>query len=279
MSGNPSKLIAFNYFGSKFSHVENLLAHFPKHFHFVDVFCGSMAVTLNKKASKIDTANDKHGEIINFFRVLRDQPQQLIEQLLLTPVSREEFNLSWKTEGCSDLEKARRYYVRARQSFHGLGAQSKNKGWHLAIESSRCNVSETVSRWINGVDKLWLIINRLREIQIENRDFADIIEVLDKPATFFYCDPPYPKDSRGSFGDYMHEFTIEQHQNLADILHNIKGKAMISGYDCPTMRRLYGDWRYIAFDIKHNNLRYKQVHEYIWMNYPPEVEQQGKLCL
>lgn len=274
MSGNSSKLIAFNYFGSKFSHVENLKKHFPNHFHFVDVFCGSMAVTLNKKPSKVDTANDINSLITTFFRVLREQPEKLIDQLMLTPVSREEFNKSWHMEGCTDMEIARRFYVRARQSFHGLGAQSKNKGWHLAINSSRCNFSETVSRWLNGVDKLRLIINRLREIQIENRDYKDLISVLDYPETFFYLDPPYPKDSRGSFGDYMFEFTLQQHEELAVILHGIKGKAMISGYDYPTMRRLYGDWRSVSFDVKHNNLRYKQVQEFIWMNYEPDKEVQ-----
>ena len=77
MSGNSNKLIAINYFGGKFTLADKLQMFFPTHTHFIDVFMGSMAVTLNKYPSKIETVNDINGEIINFFKVLRDNPYEL----------------------------------------------------------------------------------------------------------------------------------------------------------------------------------------------------------
>ena len=277
MSGDTKKKIAFNYLGSKFTIVNQLISLFPEHYHFVDLFCGSLVVTLNKPQSKIETANDINGNIINFFKVLRDQPDELIRQLELTPYSREEFNKSWHMEGCDDLEKARRYYVRLRQSFNGYGAQKQNKGWSLSVKISRCNTGEGVSKFNRGINKLNAIISRLKNIQFDNRDFRNIIPTIDYEQAFFYCDPPYPRESRGSYFDYMFEFTDQDHEDLAELLNNIKGKAMISGYECPIMNKLYKGWYTQKFSIKYNNIRNQRVQEIVWMNYDPYKNKRGKL--
>jgi DNA adenine methylase len=272
MSGNRNKLIAFNYFGGKFTWVDLLIQHFPPHVHFVDLFCGSMAVTLNKRPSPIETANDLNSEDVTFFRVLRESPQELIWLLNLTPVIREEYKGAWhaKSRGLSDLEKARRFYIRVRQSFYGLGAQRLNKGWHLTVTKTLTRVSETISRWNNGIDKLWPVVERLRGVQIENKDFRELIPAIDYDKMFFYCDPPYPKECRsGKNDDYEHDFTDDDHRDLARLLNAIKGKAMISSYDCPLMRELYAGWTKVELPTKKNGLRSDNVIECIWMNYTP----------
>lgn len=271
MSGNSKKLIAFNYFGGKFTLADKLQQYFPEHAHFVDVFMGSMVVTLNKKYSSIETVNDINADIVNFFNVLRNQPEELISLLTLTPIARDEFNASWHMDNCSDIERARRFYVRIRQSFCGMGAQRKNKGWHMVKTKSRANLGETISKWHNGIEKLWPVIDRLTHVQIENKDFRDLIRTLDFPGAFFYCDPPYPRDVRNSFNDYRYEFQVKDHEDLSAMLHSIQGKAMISGYDGPTMERLYGTWHKVKFPVKFNNIRSTQVQECIWMNYDPSV--------
>jgi len=143
----------------------------------------------------------------------------------------------------------------------------QNKGWNLNKFSSRNNTSAGVSKWINGVDKLFNVIQRLMNIQFENKDFRKIIDILDDKNTFFYCDPPYIKESRGSFWDYEFEMSDREHEDLAKRLNNIEGKAMISGYDSHRMRELYNGWKFVKFPTKHNNIRKTQVQECIWMNY------------
>ena len=284
MSGNKNKMIAFNYFGGKFTWLEYLYANFPAEFtHLIDLFAGSMVVSLNYRRNVIRTANEINGEITNFFRQLRDHEPELVRSLRLTPCSESEYKHCWNTEDASsDLERARRFYVRVRQSFFGLGAQRENKGWHMAKQHVNAQGGETVSRWKNGVEKLHEIAQEIRtNFQIVNRSFADCIDRLDFPDAFFYCDPPYPLECRNSTNDYRFEFSDNDHRRLAERLHRIEGKAMVSGYDCPLMNELYGGWSKVKFPIKRNNIRSNIVNgsgtimqECIWCNYEPVVNMQ-----
>lgn len=268
MSGNSSKIIAFNYFGGKFSWLDSLYPHFPNDFkHLVDVFAGSMAVSLNYKGKIIKTANELNADITNFFEILRDREADLIRLLLLTPCSKLEYNNCWETS-TDKLEQARRFYVRVRQSFFSLGAQRKNKGWHMAKTQVNVKGGETVSKWNNAIEKLHEVAEVIRsEFQITNYHYMECIDKLDFPEAFFYCDPPYPKETRMSFDDYKFEFTTEDHINLAKRLHEIKGLAMVSSYESDLYDSLYHDWTKIKFPSKKNNIRSSEVTEVIWINY------------
>src|SRR5579859_7029021 len=86
------RLIAFGWYGGKFSHLEWLLPLLPKAHHYCEPFSGSAAVLLNRDPSPVETYNDVDGEVVNFFRVLRDQSAELERAIALTPFSREEFH-------------------------------------------------------------------------------------------------------------------------------------------------------------------------------------------
>lgn len=268
MSGNSSKTIAFNYFGGKFTILDHLYSHMPEDIvHLIDLFAGSMVVSLNYKRKAIITANEINNDVTNFFEVLRDKEHELLRLLELTPCSKQEYENAWIFSS-DPVEQARRFYVRVRQSFFGLGAQKQNKGWHAAKTCVNAERGETVSRWNNGLEKLYEVAHIIRNnIQITNLSAFECIDKLDFKDAFFYADPPYTKDSRASFNDYKFEFTDDDHRLLATKLHNIKGRAMISGYDCKLMNELYGDWRKVKFPIKLNGIRSKPSQECIWMNY------------
>lgn len=268
MSGNKEKIIAFNYFGGKFTWLDHLYSEFPDNFtHLIDLFGGSFVVSLNYKGNVIKTANELNNDITNFFEVLRNQTEDLVTLLSLTPVSKSEYDNCWEPSA-DKLEQARRFYVRVRQSFFGLGAQRRNKGWHMAKTKVNAKGGETLSKWNNSIDKLYEVALIIREnFQITPFDYATCIDKTDFQGAFFYCDPPYTKRSRASFNDYKYEFTDEDHIQLSEKLHSIKGKAMISGYDCSLMNELYHDWRKVKFPIKKNNIRSGEVQEVIWMNY------------
>lgn len=279
MSGNKSRKIAFNYFGGKFSWLDYLYAYFPSELtHMVDVFGGSFAVSLNYNANVIKTANEINSNITNFFEVLRDHEKELIQKLELTPCSKEEYNRCWEYDLSGDkIESARRLYVRLRQSFFSLGSARKNKGWHMAKTQVNCTGGETVSKWNNALPKLHEVAMELRKnIQITNYDFLDCIERIDFKGAFFYCDPPYPYETRASKDDYLFEFTTEQHEQLAKKLHTIKGKAMISSYNSDLYDRLYSDWTKIELPTKKNNIRSGEVQEVLWINYPIDKTRSGQ---
>lgn len=273
MSGNNSKIIAFNYFGGKFTFLDYLYSEFPADFiHLVDLFGGSFSVSLNYKRPIIKTANEINHEVTNFFRVLRNDFDKLLTAILLTPCSLHEFNSCYEKTDDS-IENARRFYVRVRQSFFGLGAQRQNKGWHMAKTQLNCKGGETVSKWNNAIEKLYQVAEVLREnFQITDYDYSECIDKIDFPGAFFYCDPPYPLECRASKNDYRFEFTDDDHRNLAEKLYSIQGKAMISSYDCGLMNELYTEkgWRKVKFPVKKNNIRSGKVQEVVWMNYDKE---------
>ena len=90
-SERRSKMIAFGYYGGKYSHLDFILPLLPTHFtHFCEPFGGSAAVLINRPPAPVETYNDLDGEVVNFFECLRDHGDELIRAIGLTPFSRQE---------------------------------------------------------------------------------------------------------------------------------------------------------------------------------------------
>lgn len=262
--------IVFGWYGGKFSHLDWLLPLLPKCHHYCEPFGGSAAVLLNRQPSPVETYNDIDGEVVNFFRVLRDHPDELIRTVALTPFSREEFHTAiyGSTQGIADLERARRFYVRARQARTGLAQTATLGRWANCKNTSRAGMSGVVSRWLGGVEGLQEVAERLLRVQIENRPASDVIKLYDSPDTLFYCDPPYLHATRGDNKAYGFEMDEEQHRELAAVLNRCRGKIALSGYRCDLMDDLYREWRRYDAPIKQCHSVKKARQECLWMNYP-----------
>lgn len=264
-----SKRIAFGWYGGKFSHLDWLLPLLPKTNNYCEPFSGSAAVLLNRPPSMVETYNDIDGELVNFFRVLRDQPEEITRAIALTPFSREEFHkaVTGSLRQLGELERARRFYVRARQTRTGLAQTATLGRWANCRDTSRAGMSGVVSRWLGGVDGLPEIASRLIRVQIENRPALDLIRAYDSKDTLFYCDPPYLHDTRGDSKAYGFEMDEGEHVDLAATLNACKGKVAISGYRNALMDKLFKNWnRYDAAPKKiHSTKQLRQ--ECLWMNY------------
>src|SRR5207253_5117544 len=208
ISRTKRKLIAFGWYGGKYSHLDWLLPLLPACHHYCEPFAGSAAVLLNRQPSPVETYNDLDGEVVNFFRVLRDQKDALIEAIGLTPFSREEFSLAVTGNGkLPDLERARRFFIRARQVRTGLAQTASLGRWANCKNTSRAGMSGVVSRWLGSIEALPAIAERLLRVQIENRPALEIIRLYDDRHTLFYCDPPYIHASRGDSKAYAYELS------------------------------------------------------------------------
>jgi len=244
---NGRRLIAFGWYGGKYSHLDWLLPLLPKSNHYCEPFGGSGAVLLNRQPSPVETYNDIDGEVVNFFAVLRDQRELLIQAIGLTPFSREELRRACEepTDNLTELERARRFFVRARQVRTGLAQTASEGRWANCVNTSRAGMAGAVSRWLGSVEGLAPIVERLLRVQIESRPAMNVIKTYDSSDTLYYCDPPYPHASRGDSKAYSYEMKDEEHVALADLLHSVKGKVAISSYHCDLMDNLYYDWRCI----------------------------------
>ncbi len=264
------KHIAFGWYGGKYSHLDWILPLLPNTQHYCEPFGGSAAILINRQPSPLETYNDIDGEVANFFRVLRDQKEKMIEAIGLTPFSREEFELaiSGPTDGISDLERARRFYVRARQVRTGLAQKASSGRWAHCLLTSRAGMAGAVSRWLGAVEDLPYIAQRLLRVQIEHAPAIEVIKRYDNPDTLFYCDPPYAHDSRTDSNAYAYEMTDDQHRELADVLHNVKAKVALSGYHSPLMRELYSDWHHLEASERLIHSVKMPRTEVLWTNYP-----------
>lgn len=263
-----AKKIAFGWYGGKYSHLDWLLPLLPETTHFCEPFGGSAAVLINRSPSPVETYNDIDGEVVNFFRVLRDEQDELIKAIGLTPFAREEFRQAiLKETEESDLERARRFFVRARQVRTGLAQTASDGRWAHCKLTSRAGMAGAVSRWLGSVEGLSPIVQRLLRVQIENDSAIAVIKRYDSPDTLFYCDPPYPHSSRGDSKAYAYEMTDDEHRALAKVLQGVQGKVALSGYDCELMNELYGDWTAIRAPEKYCHSIKELRQEVLWVNY------------
>lgn len=267
------RMIAFGWYGGKYSHLDFILPNLPTdERHFCDVYGGSAAVIINRKPAPVETYNDLDTELVNFFRVLRDPKtsDNLIQAIGLTPFSREELVLACEPpNGADSVERARRFFVRARQTRTGLAQSSSEGRWAHCLLTSRAGMAGAVSRWLGSVDGLSEIVQRLQRIQIENAPALEVIQRYDTPDTLFYLDPPYVHESRGDAAAYGTEMTDDDHCELAEVLHAIKGRAAVSGYRTALYDDIFGDWNRIDADprIAHSVRTTRQ--ESLWINYEP----------
>lgn len=274
------RLSAFNYFGGKTRHLDWILPKLDRRHvvelrdctHWVEVFCGSAVVSLNlDHPFPIETINDIDGGVVNFFRVLRDHGQELIDKVLLTPYSRNEYLLSLKplrgTGKAVMIENARRYFVRQQQSFGGLGHARVNN-WRTQYKETRRGMSLETSKLLGKIHRLDMITARLMMMQIENRDFVFMMENYAQSNTLLYCDPPYVHISRTGKKDYAWEMSDEQHERFLDLAVKSKSKIAISGYLNPLYNERLKDWyRYVCDERVVNIGRKRGVREVLWTNY------------
>ena len=127
----------------KFSHLDFILPLLPTTYrHYCEPFGGSAAVLINRKPADVETYNDIDSEVANFFACLREDGEELIRHIGLTPFSREELVRAHKPDrGLTQLERARRFFVRARQTRTGLAQTSSEGRWAHCVLTSRAGMA------------------------------------------------------------------------------------------------------------------------------------------
>jgi DNA adenine methylase len=284
------------YHGGKGRLADWIVGVMPAHRVYLEPFAGSAAVLLAKPRCTHEVLNDVDGHVVNFYRVLRDHPEELERACRLTPYARAEYAAASLTEhdlddegsddglkeGLGEVERARRWWVRVSQSFAHTGSQAT--GWSTSIMRGSNNAATVTNR----LDRMHAVARRLATVTIENRHALDLIGDTGSPDSVVYADPPYLSSTRSAMtrrpgGDYRHEFaTTADHQALAKVLHETPATVLLSGYHSPLYEELYAGWDRIERRVLRRTSNGRattahQVHvtEVLWSNRP--ISAQGVL--
>lgn len=230
---------ALRYHGAKFRLAPWIIQFFPPHQCYVEAFGGAAGVLLQKPRSHVEVYNDLDGDVVNFFRVLRDPAQRaaLIEACTLTPYARAEFNEAWESTDCP-IERARRIAIRAQMGFGSAGASKGITGFRIDTRRAYGTAQQSWSEYPAAIATAG---KRLQGILIENRPAIEVMLQHDGPDTLHFVDPPYLHATRvlsgSKAGYYRHEMTDAQHAELLDAVLGLQGMVVISGYPS----RMYDD--------------------------------------
>lgn len=268
MTVEPTRPIV-RYHGGKWILAPWIISHFPTHRVYTETFGGGASVLIRKSRSYSEVYNEKDGEMVNLFRVVRDQGNALRRMLELTPFARTEFKESYQP-AADPIEQARRTVIRSFMGFGSAGASGANTGFRA---NSNRSGTTPANDWANYPECVPALIDRLKGVVIENREAADVLAQHDSTETLHYIDPPYVLDTRSMKNPYCKkgyrfELTDEQHRDLAAAVLPLAGMVVLSGYACDLYdKELYRDWFRVERPALADGARDRT--EVLWMNFQP----------
>jgi DNA adenine methylase len=257
------------YFGGKMTLGPAIAALLPPHQHYVEPYCGSLAVLLAKTPSTHETVNDLDNALMTFWRVLRDQPADLERACALTPHSRAEHQAAYEPT-TDDVERARRIWVMLTQ---GRAGTQRRTGWRHYLNGA-ASPSLSMPGYLEAyVDRIAPAAKRLIGVSLECLPALDIIEKYGAhEQNLLYVDPPYLGSTRSRTWDgYPHEMrSPADHRALGEALRAARAAVVISGYPSDLYDlELYAGWdRHTMAAGTGQGDQWANRTEVIWSNRP-----------
>lgn len=224
---------ALKYYGGKFRIADWIIKHLPAHDVYLEPCFGAGSILLNKSRSKVEIVNDLDSNIVNYFKMLRDKPNELINAINFTPWARDEAYLNPNESGITGIEKARRFWAKCHMRI-GL---SDSSGWRVSTSKKT-----QASMVLCDLSHLHAIADRLRGVQIENIDALEFIPRYARSDCVIYFDPPYTAATRARKNEYAFEVSEQFHVNAAALLNEVPGYKIVSGYRSTLYNELYAGW-------------------------------------
>lgn len=224
--------------GGKRRLADRIFPLFPRHSCYVEPFAGGAALYfLRPVPAEVEVLNDVNGDLVNLYRVVQHHLEEFVRQFKWALSSRQVFK--WlqeaRPETLTDIQRAARFYYLQQSAFGGrVDGQSYGTATTQPPGLNLLRIEESLSA----------AHLRLSNTYIEHLTWQDCFRRYDRPHTLFYCDPPYWQTE-----GYGVPFGFEQYEQMAEMLGQIKGKAIVSLNDHPDIRRVFGRYHIESTDI------------------------------
>jgi DNA adenine methylase len=227
------------YIGGKNRLAKKIISMLPEHTTYVEAFAGGAQVLFHKSPSNVEVLNDLDFDIVNFYRVCQWHYEEFVRYLRFSLASRKLHELHVKSNPATltDIQRAGRFFYLQKNSFGGLILKQK---FHYGISQPSNYNPERIPEIIEKTHK------RLARVQIESLPYEQVLEKYDRPATFFYLDPPYWGPKLYKFNFTENDFVV-----LAERLARLKGKFILSLNDRPEVRETFKHFRIAREEISY----------------------------
>lgn len=224
----PKMKTPISYYGGKQMMVNDILPLIPPHSLYTECFVGGAAIYFSKPPSISEVINDKNGEVVNFYRVVKTNYDALRVLINATLHSRamyvEAMGIYHSPANHSEVRRAWSFWVGCNQSF----LSSIGGGWAYQRKGNNKAAIKTMNKVDNFTEKF---CERLRTTSVECDDAPKVVKRFDFEDAFHYLDPPYYNANMGHYGGY----TLEMFDDLLSVLSQIKGKFLLSSYPSPIL--------------------------------------------
>jgi len=200
----------FSYWGAKTRMAPWIVERLPPHTHYVEACAGSAAIMAVKEPVEAETLNDTYGEVVNFFRVLREpaSAEALIDRVAFTPYAHYEFIEAGRMLAEADyddaVQRAWAFFVRMQ-----MAVVPGKSGWSYGVQGASARKANKPGRWETMPELIKLTAQRFGRVQVTQWDVLELIERLDAPGVLILIDPPYIDESRprstGGQSAYVHD--------------------------------------------------------------------------
>ncbi|MDB5379314.1 MAG: methyltransferase, partial [Rubritepida sp.] len=213
------------------------------HTTYVEPFVGMGGVFLRRPwRAKAEVINDVSQDVTNLFRILQRHFVPFMDMLRWQVTSRAEFERlkAAAPATLTDLERAARFLYLQRTAFGG-----KVAGQNFGVSPGtpgRFDVTKLASM-------LEAVHERLAGVVIECLPWEKLLARYDRPATFFYLDPPY-WGNETDYGEGL--FGRMQFEHLADALAGLQGGWLLSLNDVPGVRRCFARFQIDAVETSYS---------------------------
>ena len=251
--------------GGKYYLAKWIIGHLPCHQAYVEPYAGGLSVLLNKPPAASEVVSDLDADLIGYYRVLQDRPEEFFHRIASITYDAETFHWARRSEVPSDpVEAAVLFLVRRRFSRDGMG---QNFSWSNRLRGDQPGDRNAWATFI----KRWLprLARRLRHVELRHQDAFEVIQEHDRLGTLFYLDPPYPPETRTAKKVYKYEMTTEDHVRLLEVITHCRGMVAISGYPNPLYDEALVGWDHFSRSMPNHSGQSKKKKkrvEVLWLS-------------